>query len=432
MEKLTPNMLIAAIVLPLFYLAIYIDLLVDRSRGSGYYDWPDTVASLGVGIANSALGAVTIVVRIAIYTWAYTHAAVFEWSLASPWTWVIGLLLYDFTYYWQHRMGHEWNLLWASHVVHHSSDRFNLSTALRVPSATMNLWTWLFALPLALLGVPPAVFAVASLLNLLYQFWIHTERVGRLGWFDRVFGSPSNHRVHHGVNERYVDKNYGGILMLWDHLFGTFEDERSDDPVRYGTRAPVRSFDVLWINIDTLWSLLRDALSARRAWDRVQLWWRGPGWRPADVAKRDPKPAFDLARHEHLRTTAPAVIGIYSQIHVALLVPPMVLALIAAPLTGPLGQLWIALHVAFGAQVLSMLAGPRWKLGLGLEALRLLSLLGFAIDGAWLGGLALPDAVRWVLALVALASLAALPWLARRWSGINAEPTGDRADATTA
>ncbi len=430
MDKLTPNMLIAALVLPLFYLAIYIDLLVDRWRGSGHYDWPDTVASLGVGIANSALGAVTIAVRIAIYTWAYTHAALFEWSLASPWTWVLGLLLYDFSYYWQHRMGHEWNLLWASHVVHHSSDRFNLSTALRVPSATMNLWTWLFALPLAVLGVPPVVYAVATLLNLLYQFWIHTERVGRLGWFDRVFGSPSNHRVHHGVNERYLDKNYGGILMLWDQLFGTYEDERADEPVRFGTRAPVRSFDVLWINLDTFWKLCRDALATRRAWDRVQLWWRGPGWRPADVAARDPKPAFDLSTHEHLQAQAPGAVGLYTQIHVALLVPPMVLALIAAPLTSPLGHLWIALHVAFGAQVLSMLAGPRWKRALALEALRLLSLLAFAIDGAWLGGFAMPEPLRWAVVLIALASLAALPLLARRWDSISGSPTGDRASAT--
>jgi hypothetical protein len=193
-----------------------------------------------------------------------------------------------------------------------------------------------------------------------------------------------------------------------------------------GMVQDIRPGEVNWMTAG------RNVLATRRARDRVQLWWRGPGWRPADVAARDPKPAFDLARHEHLKATAPGAVGIYTQVHVALLAPPMVLALVAAPLTSPLGHLALALHVAFGAQVLSMLVGPRWRLALALETLRLLSLLALAIDGAWIGGFVWPESLRWTALGVALASLAALPLLLRRWNALSGSPTGDHAGATAA
>jgi alkylglycerol monooxygenase len=139
--------------------------------------------------------------------------------------WLLALVLYDFCYYWLHRMGHEVAVLWAAHVVHHQSQDYNLSTALRQTSSGALLG-WVFYLPMALAGVPPLVFGTVALVDLLYQFWVHTEQVGKLGWFDRWFCSPSNHRVHHAVNDGYLDKNYGGILILWDRLFGTFQRRR--------------------------------------------------------------------------------------------------------------------------------------------------------------------------------------------------------------
>jgi alkylglycerol monooxygenase len=140
--------------------------------------------------------------------------------------------MYDFFYYWKHRANHEVRIMWAGHITHHNSEFFNLSTALRQSSTTF-FFDWIFYLPMAVVGVPPAMFVGVALIDLLYQYWVHTELVGKLGWFDRVFVSPSNHRVHHGQNDYCLDKNYGGILILWDRLFGTFEDER-DEPISYG------------------------------------------------------------------------------------------------------------------------------------------------------------------------------------------------------
>jgi len=187
--------------------------------------------------------------------------------------------------------------LWAAHSVHHQSQHYNLSTALRQTSSGVLLG-WLFYLPMAVSGVPPLIFGIVALINLLYQFWVHTEQIGRLGWFDRVFCSPSNHRVHHAVNNRYLDKNYGGMLVLWDRLFGTFEAEADAEPCVYGTRRPLNSWDPLWANAQVYWALLSDSWRAQRWSDKLRVWLMPPGWRPADVAMRWPQPKFDIAQLE--------------------------------------------------------------------------------------------------------------------------------------
>jgi hypothetical protein len=184
-------------------------------------------------------------------------------------------------------------VFWAAHVVHHQSEDYNLSTALRQTSSGALLG-WLFYLPMAVIGVPPLVFGTVALIDLLYQFWVHTRQVGKLGWFDRWFCSPSNHRVHHAVNDRYLDRNYGGILIVWDRLFGTFEEEHDNEPCIYGTRAPLRSFNPLWANFEVYAALARDMWRARSWADKLRIWFKPPGWRPADVAERFPKPAFRI------------------------------------------------------------------------------------------------------------------------------------------
>ena len=194
---------------------------------------------------------------------------------------MLALLFYDFCYYWLHRAGHEVAVFWAAHVVHHQSQQYNLSTALRQTSSGALLG-WVFYLPMAVAGVPPLIFGIVALIDLLYQFWVHTELVRKLGWFDRVFCSPSNHRVHHAVNDRYLDKNYGGILILWDRLFGSFREE--DEPCVYGTRGDLRSWDPLWANAEVYWQLLQDSWRARNWADKLRVWFKPPGWRPADVA----------------------------------------------------------------------------------------------------------------------------------------------------
>ncbi|MDM0049101.1 lysoplasmalogenase family protein [Variovorax sp. J22R115] len=285
---------------PVFFLLIGIEFFVGRLRarrgtGQDTYRLPDTLNSIGLGMLSQISAAITGLLRIGIYTAIWSAFALFRndefWM--QWYGWVLALVFYDFCYYWLHRFGHESAVLWAAHVVHHQSQHYNLSTALRQTSSGVLLG-WIFYLPMALAGVPPLVFGAVALIDLLYQFWVHTEQVGKLGWFDRWFCSPSNHRVHHAVNDRYIDRNYGGVLIVWDRLFGSFKEE--DEPCVYGTRSPLQSWDPVWANAEVYWSLARDTWRTRRWSDKLRIWVKPPGWRPADVAAADPKPPFDISQ----------------------------------------------------------------------------------------------------------------------------------------
>lgn len=283
------------LVTPVFLALMAVEWAVGRWRGRRPLQMADAVSSVSLGMLSQTSAVFTALLRVGLYTLAWEHLAL--WRNDGFWTawygWLLALLLYDFCYYWLHRMGHEVAVLWAAHAVHHQSQHYNLSTALRQTSSGALLG-WLFYLPMALAGVPPLVFVVVGLVDLLYQFWVHTEQVGRLGWFDRWFCSPSNHRVHHAVNDSYLDKNYGGILIVWDRLFGTFKDEDPQERCVYGTRGLLNSCDPLWANAQVYAGLAHDSWRARRWADKLRVWLRPPGWRPADVAQHFPRPAFDI------------------------------------------------------------------------------------------------------------------------------------------
>lgn len=221
-----------ALATPVFFLMIVLEYAIGRMRGRSNYRVNDAISSLSLGVMSQVVNLFTRLLGLGIYVAVYSAAAVWQLPAGEWWVWVLGVVFYDFCYYWNHRLGHESAVFWASHVVHHQSQEYNLSTALRQTSSGALLG-WIFYLPMAIAGVPPEVFVVAAIIDLLYQFWIHTEQVGKLGGFDRWFASPSNHRVHHAVNDRYVDRNYGGIFMIWDRLFGTFVEER--ERCVYGT-----------------------------------------------------------------------------------------------------------------------------------------------------------------------------------------------------
>ena len=278
---------------PVFLLLIALEYAVGRARGRNTYRLNDALSSLGLGVLSQVTAVYGGLLRLGIYVLCYEHLALARWPADAVWTWVVALVFYDFCYYWFHRASHRVAVLWAAHVVHHQSEDYNLSTALRQPS-TGFLLGWIFYLPMALAGVPPLVFAVVALIDLLYQYWVHTQQIGRLGWFDRWFCSPSNHRVHHAVNERYLDRNHGGIFMIWDRLFGTFIEEDDVEPIVYGTRAPLRSFDPLWANLQVYRDLAQDAWHTHAWVDKLGVLLRPPGWRPADVQQRLPRPAFDI------------------------------------------------------------------------------------------------------------------------------------------
>jgi alkylglycerol monooxygenase len=295
---------------PAFFLLIALESFVAWRRHRSPYRIADAVTSVNIGALSTYTGVYTRLIGAGIYVALYTHLSVLSLDSGALWVWLSGLLLYDFLYYWYHRLGHEVNLLWAAHVVHHQSEEFNLSTALR-QTGTSFLFAWLFYVPMAILGYPPQVFLAVSLIDLLYQFWIHTEQIGSLGVLDRILATPSNHRVHHGVNDLYVDRNYGGILMLWDRLFGTFQPELPTVPVVYGSRSPLQSWNPLWANLHTYWQLYLDSRRTRTRADRVRVWFRHPGWRPADVAARFPTAPFKLAAVQRFDPPLPRALAGY-------------------------------------------------------------------------------------------------------------------------
>lgn len=283
---------------PVFFALIALELAWGLAKRRNTYRAADALNSISLGVLSQISAVFTRVLRVGIYSAVFLHASLVPIKEASAfWNtwygWVLALVFYDFCYYWLHRAGHEVALFWAAHVAHHQSQEFNLSTALRQTS-TGALFGWVFYLPMALAGVPPSVFAVVALVDLLYQYWVHTEHVGKLGWFDRWFCSPSNHRVHHAVNDGYLDKNYGGILIIWDRLFGSFREE--GERCVYGTRKPLNSWDPLWANAEVYWGLLQTSWRTARWADKLRVWFKPPGWLPPDLAARSNAPAFSVQR----------------------------------------------------------------------------------------------------------------------------------------
>ena len=327
---------------PVFFLLIAIEFAWGWAKKRNTYRLNDAINSISLGMLSQVSAVFTRLFRIGIYTAIYSSVAlVHNEAFWTTWYgWLLALVFYDFCYYWLHRAGHETAIFWAAHVVHHQSQDYNLSTALRQTSSGALLG-WVFYVPMALAGVPPLVFGVVALVDLLYQFWVHTEHVPKLGWFDRWFCSPSNHRVHHAVNDRYLDRNYGGILIIWDRLFGSFKEE--DEKCVYGTRSPLNSWDPLWSNAEVYWSLAQDSWHARNWLDKLRVWLKPPGWRPADVAARFPKPPFDIARLERYHPPVSRQVAWFGAIQFVVLLQGVALFLWHAD-SMPLSQssVWLA------------------------------------------------------------------------------------------
>ncbi|MBB6240985.1 sterol desaturase family protein [Rhodanobacter sp. MP1X3] len=405
---MTPERIMAWAI-PGFFVLIAIEFAVARWRGHKAYRSNDAINSLGLGVISQIVGVLSKLLSVGIYAWCVQHLGVFHLAANSVWVWLSALLLYDFLYYWLHRMGHEVNVLWAAHVVHHQSEDYNLTTALRQTGSGVLLG-WLFYLPMALLGYPVEVFVVVALIDLLYQFWVHTGEIDKLGWFDRVFCSPSNHRAHHAVNDRYLDKNYGGILILWDRLFGTFTEENDSEPPVFGTRSPLQSWNPLWANAEVYWAMVQDAWHAERWRDKLQLWFRPPGWRPADVAARFPKPAFDI---DHPRYDPPMSRGftVYLLLQFALLLGMSIHFLTLVPVAPLPTLLLYAGYLVASLCVLGILMEGR-RSATWLEGVRVLATaLVPVLSGKWFGIPHLDGYMMLAIAVVFGLSALALPWL---------------------
>jgi sterol desaturase/sphingolipid hydroxylase (fatty acid hydroxylase superfamily) len=355
---------------PFFFLLIALELLADRWRGIRTYRLADAINSLSAGVLSTTVGLLTKVVGLLTYTFAWQHWSMLELSAQNLWVWVFAFVFYDFCYYWNHRLGHERNVLWAAHSVHHQSEEYNLSTALRQTS-TGWIFGWIFYLPMALLGVPPLVFLTVAALNLLYQFWVHTRHVPKLGWFEWVFISPSNHRVHHAQNAVYMDRNYGGVFIFWDRLFGTFQEELDEEPVVFGVTTPLASWNPLWANLQFYAVLWQDAARAGSLWDKLRIWFMRTGWRPADVAAQYPQTKADLSQFEKFHVPLRATHQVYAVLQFVLYVAAGSFLLANGETQSVTVLLGSCAWMAFGLYVLGTWLENRPH-ALGLEALRLL------------------------------------------------------------
>jgi alkylglycerol monooxygenase len=282
---------LVTLAVPLFFIAILIELVFNKLWARDYYVLGDSLASVGAGVLDQLLISVTRVLLFAVpYVWVYDHLAPIHFEVPTLPLLAVGLLISDFGYYWGHRFTHEISFFWAGHVVHHSSEEYNLSTALR-QNFFSSWFLYMCNMPLALLGFSPRVAMIIIPLVQLYQFWVHTRMIGRLGPLEKLVNTPSNHRVHHGINPEYVDRNYGAILIIWDRLFGTFAEEKA--PVVYGVLKPLKSWNPVWASIAP-W---RDLVGNRS----LKSWLKPPGWNPATGELPDLTALFEEARRERFR-----------------------------------------------------------------------------------------------------------------------------------
>ena len=290
--------------IPIYFLLIAIELLIQQFSKKKLYRLNDAVTNISCGITQQLTGTFLIIFAIGIYQLIYEHLAIFIIP-SNAFTLILLFLLVDFAYYWAHRMSHEINLLWGSHVVHHQSEDYNFSVALR-QSSLQVIWTSFFYLPLALIGFNTLDFALMVALSTVYQFWIHTETIKKLGPLEYIFNTPSHHRVHHGHDPKYIDKNLAGVLITWDMLFGTFQKE--EEKPCYGITRPVKTWNPVWANLDHYVFMWSDLKKIRGLQNKIKYVFYKPGWYPEELGGYQAAPPVDKHHFEKFDTGSfPAV-----------------------------------------------------------------------------------------------------------------------------
>ncbi len=267
--------------IPLFVLLMLFEFLLARAKGKSLHRYNDSLNSLSMGMCLLVSDALLKTFTFAAFVYLWQHHRVFEFATADWLTWLVFFFGVDLCYYWFHRFAHEYNILWGAHVGHHQSEEYNLTTALR-QSAFQYGFSWVFYLPLAILGCPPEVFLGQFALLKIYQFWLHTQLIHRIPMMEGWMSTPSSHRVHHAKNPIYIDKNYGGTLVVWDRLFGTWQPELAQEVCHYGTTEPLNTLSPIKANLQHWGQLLQDSWNTQRWRDKWMLWFKPTGWRPED------------------------------------------------------------------------------------------------------------------------------------------------------
>lgn len=275
------------IVIPIFFILIIVEEIASRVMGIKVNRSADMISSLSSGITNTTKDAMKLSIVLISYSWFLERLIVYK--LEPLWAAVfIAVIVQDFTGYWLHRLNHRVNVFWNRHIIHHSSEEFNLSCALRQSVSETVHFGAILMIPAALLGVPAKIFAIIGPIHLFMQFWYHTKLINKLGWLEYIIITPSHHRVHHAINPEYLDKNYGQIFIIWDKIFGSFQPELEDIKPVYGTLRPVRTWNPIIINYKHFWQLIQDAYHTSSIWNKIRIWFMPTGWRPDDVEKEYP------------------------------------------------------------------------------------------------------------------------------------------------
>jgi alkylglycerol monooxygenase len=310
---------ILLIAMPAFLLLVLFEKWYGWRKGKDTVRNMDMISSLSSGVTNVTKDVVGLYLVILSYpfflrTLALTHVS------NTIVVYIIAFFALDFAGYWVHRLQHVTNFFWNGHIVHHSSEEFNLACALRQSiSAIVKIYA-IFLLPAALLGVPYQVIAIVAPLHLFAQFWYHTQHIGRMGFLEKIIVTPSHHRVHHAINKEYIDKNYGQIFIFWDKWFGTFQEELPAVPPVYGITRPVRTWNPIKINFQHVWLLMKDAWRTNSWKEKFALWFRHTGYRPADVAAKYPVYKIEDVYHfEKYDTQTSAALNVWSWIQLLLI-----------------------------------------------------------------------------------------------------------------
>lgn len=293
---------ILTIASPIFLALVLLEKLYGWYFKKEKFRTMDTVSSLSSGYTNSVKDVLGIGVSIITYGWMYDHLAIFKIESTILVT-IIAFIALDFSGYWGHRLNHQINFFWNQHLIHHSSEEFDLACALRQSiSGLINFFT-IFLLPAAIFGVPPLTIAIIAPIHLFAQFWYHTIHIGKMGILEKIIVTPSHHRVHHAINPEYLDKNHGQIFIIWDKLFGTFQEELPNIPPVFGITRPVSTWNPIKINFQHLWLLIQDAWRTNNIIDKFRIWFMPTGWRPADVV--DKYPVFKIDDPYNFKKYAP-------------------------------------------------------------------------------------------------------------------------------
>lgn len=384
--------------IPFFFALIAIELIAERVKNTSYYRVNDSINSLTAGVLSQMTGLVKKLIPFTLYVMTYESLQIMQLP-QTWWVWLFAFVAYDFLYYWNHRLGHTVNVLWAAHVVHHSSEEYNLTTALRQTNG--SIVSFVFYLPLAFLGVDPFVLITVGSINLVYQFWVHTRHVPKIGWMEWVFVTPSNHRVHHAQNQIYLDKNYGGVFIVWDRMFDSYQRELANEEPIYGVRKALQSWNPVWANLQVYSQLFKDAWHTKSWFDKLRIWFMRTGWRPADVTEQYPLAASDLSTFKKFDVPMSLIAKIYAIIQHIVLVSIGLVALLNSNSLSVLEFIAIIGMVLFASVSLGYFMENK-PYAWAIELLKNMCIIGALFVFAWHPALEAFIAVACLLSIVLL------------------------------